>query len=207
MSTTAPFVLEQLEARGELVGAGASPADRAAEIVAQAEARAAEIEQAAREAGIEIGRREGLEVAAAEAAQLRTLLQSTVDALEAAQADFVGAAELHAVELAVALAEKIVCGALEVDPQRVCDVVSGTLRRIAERDRIVLELNPDDVEIVRAWVEGEGQTWGRIEIHAERRVARGGCVARTTEGEIDARAAEQLAAAAEVLKKTWIERS
>lgn len=205
MTVTAPFVLEQLEAKGELVGAGASPADRAAEIVAQAEARAAEIEQAAREAGLEIGRREGLEVAAAEAAQLRTLLQSTVEAVEAAQAEFVAAAELHAVELAVQLAEKIVCAAVEVDPQRVCDVVSGTLRRIAERDRIVLELNPEDVEIVRAWVEGEGQTWGRIEIHAERRVARGGCVARTPEGEIDARASEQLAAAAELLKKTWVE--
>jgi flagellar biosynthesis/type III secretory pathway protein FliH len=203
--TSAPFVLEQLEARGELVGAGASPADRAAEIVAQAEARAAEVEQAAKEAGLEIGRREGLAIAAAEAEQLRGLLQATIDALAAAQEEFVGAAELHAVELAVQIAEKVVGTALEVEPERVCDIVSGTLRRIAERDRIVLELNPDDVDLVRAWLEGEGQTWGRIEIHAERRVARGGCVARTPEGEIDARPSEQLAAVAELLKKTWTE--
>jgi flagellar biosynthesis/type III secretory pathway protein FliH len=205
--TSAPFVLEQLEAKGELVGAGTSAAERGAEIVATAQARAAEIEQEAREAGLEIGRREGLEIAAAEAERLRTLLQTTVDAIEAAQADFVAKAELHAIELAVQIAEKIVGAALEVDPERVCDVVSGTLRRIAERDRIVLELNPEDVDIVRAWLEGEGQTWGRIEIHAERRVARGGCVARTPEGEIDARAAEQLEAAGELLRKTWSETS
>jgi len=203
--TSTPFVLQQLEAKGELVGAGASPADRAAKIVAQAEAQAAAIEQAAREAGLEIGRHEGLELAAAEAAQLRALLQATIDAVEATKEEYVAQAELHAVELAVQLAEKIVGAALEVEPQRICDVVSGTLRRIAERDRIVLELNPDDVEVVRAWLAEEGATWGRVEIHAERRVARGGCVARTPDGEIDARPNEQLEAAAELLKKTWIE--
>ena len=205
MTNAAPFRLEQLDPKGEIVGAGVGPADRAAEIVAQAQVRAAEIEAQARESGIEIGRAEGREQAAAEIAQLRALFATTISSLEAAREEFLAKAELHAVELSLSLAEKVVAAAIELEPQRVCDVVAGTLRRIAERDRIVLELNPDDVEIVRAWVDGEGQTWGRIAIHAERRVARGGCVARTPEGEIDARASEQLAAAAELLKKTWAE--
>jgi len=58
MTVTAPFVLEQLEARGELVGAGASPADRAAEIVAQAETQRDAAIREGRELGIEQGRAE-----------------------------------------------------------------------------------------------------------------------------------------------------
>jgi flagellar biosynthesis/type III secretory pathway protein FliH len=191
-----PFVLEQLEARGELVGAGASPADRAAEFEADA-----------RESGIEIGRREGMALAQAEAERLQGVLQATIDAVEAARAEFVAAAELRAVELALAIAEKVVGAAIELEPERICDGVSGALRRIAERDRVVLELNPDDVELVREWIDGAGATWGRIELHAERRVARGGCIARTSEGEIDARPAEQLARAEELLRETWAGRS
>jgi flagellar assembly protein FliH len=205
--TPSPFVLEQLEARGEIVGAGSSPADRAAEIVAQAQTRATEIEAEAREAGLEIGRREGKALAEADAARLQALAEAAIAALEAARDDFVAAAELHAVELAIAVAEKVVGTALELEPERICDVVSGALRRLADRDRVVLELNPDDVDVVRAWLEGTGATWGNIEIHAERRVARGGCVARTIEGEIDARPSEQLARAEELLRAAWSERA
>jgi flagellar assembly protein FliH len=202
-----PFVLEQLEPRGEIVGVGASPADRAAEIVAQAQVRAGEIEADARVSGIEIGRAEGRELAAVETHRLHGLLQATIGAVEARRDDFLAAAELHAVELALALAEKVVGAALELEPERVCDVVAGTLRRIADRDRIVIDLNPDDIELVRGWLDGDGATWGRIELNAERRVERGGCVARTGEGEIDARPSEQLAHADELLRRAWSERA
>jgi flagellar assembly protein FliH len=200
------FVLQQLDARGEIVGAGVGPAERAAEIVAAAEARAAVIEADARESGLEIGRREGRAAAEAEAAELRRTLLTAIQAIDGAREEFLAEAELHAVELALAVAEKVVCAALELEPQRVCDVVSGALRRIADRDRVVLELNPDDVELVRAWLDAGSTDWGRIELHTERRVPRGGCVARTAEGEIDARTAEQLEQAGELLRQAFATR-
>jgi flagellar assembly protein FliH len=204
---TQPFVLEQLTATGELVGAGASPADRAAEIVAHAQTHAQEIREEARQSGLEIGRAEGRAQAEAEAAELRGVLVSTIQAIEASREEFIAAAELDAIELAVALAGKIVDAALAVEPQLVQQVVAGALRRIADRDRVVLELNPEDVPVVRAWLDGGGPEWGRIELHAERRIPRGGCIARTAEGEIDARPAEQLARAEELLREAFAGRN
>ena len=58
------FVFEELEAHGEIVGLGNTPAERAARIVAEAEAHAAEIETEARRAGYEAGYAEGLAQAA-----------------------------------------------------------------------------------------------------------------------------------------------
>jgi flagellar biosynthesis/type III secretory pathway protein FliH len=202
-----PFVLEQLESRGEIVGAGVGPADRAAEIVAQAEARADAIEQEARARGIEIGRAEGRAEAEVEAARVCAMLDAAVVAVESFREEFVADVELHAVELAIAIAEKIVGASLEVDPSLVCEVVAGALRRIVDRDRVVLELNPEDLELVRTWLDGGGTDWGRIELHSERRIPRGGCVARTSEGEIDARISEQLERAEALLRQAFAERA
>ena len=52
------FVFEEIRSQGELVTASLTPADRAAEIVAEAHARAVEIKREAHEAGYEAGRAE-----------------------------------------------------------------------------------------------------------------------------------------------------
>ncbi len=102
-----------------------------------------------------------------------------------------------AVELALALAEKILGTALEVDPSLVASVVTGALRRVVDREGVVLDVNPADVELVRAATDRIASELGalpRLEVAGERRVGRGGCVVRTREGEIDARLETQLAA-------------
>jgi flagellar biosynthesis/type III secretory pathway protein FliH len=203
---TQPLILEQLQVRGDVVGAGVGPADRAAEIVAKAQARATEIEAQARENGIEIGRQEGRAEAEVEVAHLGAALRAAVQAVESSRDELVATIEMHAVDLAVTIAGKIVGASLAADPSLVCEVVAGALRRIVERDRVVLELNPEDVELVRTWLGGSGSEWGRVEIHPERRVPRGGCVARTGETEIDARPAEQLARAEQLLRQAFAER-
>ena len=66
----------------------------------------------------------------------------------------------------------------------------------------MLEVNPADVEIVRAATDRIASELGalpRLEVAGERRVARGGCVVRTPEGEIDARLETQLERAAALL--------
>ena len=112
------------------------------------------------------------------------------------------ALERRAVELGLALAEKIVAGTLEVEPERVVDSVQGALRGIVERERVTVLVNPDDIEIVREAIEGVKASLGGIEhcvVEAERRVARGGCIVRTPVGDIDARVETKLERAAEVI--------
>ena len=151
------------------------------------------------------GHAEGFAAGRAEAlAQLAPAAEALAGAIAEAQrqADvFVENAERAAVELSLALAGKIVGAAVDVQPELVLEVVAGALRRTTVRDQLVLELNPEDFELVRDAAEEVAARIGgvrRMDIVAERRVGRGGCVVRTGEGEIDARVDQQLARAAEV---------
>jgi flagellar biosynthesis/type III secretory pathway protein FliH len=202
---TAPFVFEQLESITDVV----MPTDRAAEIVAVAQANAAEIERRAREEGYEAGRAEIIERGTAEIEPARQAVLAAVDAVYAAQADLAAALELRTIEFAVAIAERILGAALAVQPELVCEVVGGALRRVISRDRLVIDVHPDDVEVVRAWLGSRDDQEGgeAITIRAERRVVRGGCVVQTTEGEIDAQLSEQLARAEQVLRRVFAESS
>jgi len=186
------FVFEQLESAGGVLSAHSTAADRAAEIVAEAEGRAARIEEEARRAGSEAGYAEGCARAEEEARQSLAVLAAAAEAFASKQSDAVAVVEARAAELAVLVAERIVSAALELDPDLVCSVVGTALRRVVDTDRLVLDVNPDDLERVRAWVStGEGGL-ARIEVRGERRVAAGGCVVRTADVEIDARVAVQL---------------
>ncbi len=152
------------------------------------------------------GHREGFETGLAEARQqlapAMQALDRAVEQLEQEQLRFCERAERAAVELALNLAEKVLAAALQVNPEAVLEVVAGALRHTAVRDHLVLEVNPDDLELVRDSAEQlAGRAGGirRLDVISERRVPRGGCVVRTEEGEVDARIGEQLARAAEVL--------
>jgi flagellar assembly protein FliH len=112
--------------------------------------------------------------------------------------------ERRAVELALMLAEKILGTALDVDPSLVGDLATGALRRVVSHDRIELDVNPEDVDLVRETLasdKNELASTRRIDVISERRVARGGCVVRTVDGEIDARVEKQLERAAAILRE------
>jgi len=151
------------------------------------------------------GHADGLEAGLAEG---RARLAAALAALESAHAEVVAlreataeAVERDAVELAVRLAEKIVAGTLAAEPERVLDVVRGALRRLAERRRVTVLVHPDDLELVRAAAAAFASELGGIEhcdVQAERRLARGGAVVRTDEGQVDASVETQLARAREL---------
>ena len=170
--------------------------------LAAAQAEADAIRATARAAGHADGLSAGLE-------EGRAQLAAALSALEAAHADVVAlraataeAVERDAVELAVRLAEKVVAGTLDAEPERVLDVVRGALRRMSERRRVTVLVHPDDLELVRSATDGFAAELGGIEhcdVQAERRLARGGAVVRTDEGQVDASVETQLARARELV--------
>lgn len=164
-------------------------------LAAQAIVAAARAEAGAlRARAVEQGRAEGIalgrEEAAADLAPAVTALEQALAEAIAVRDAFVADAESRAVALALGIAEKVVAGALQIEPERVVDVVRGALRGLLDGDRIIVSVNPDDVELVRA--AGLGGPDGHIEVHAERRVARGGALVHTSVGEIDARIEHKL---------------
>jgi flagellar assembly protein FliH len=178
-----------------------TPANEAAavmDVLAEARAEAERLREAARAEGFAAGRADA--VAALEPA-LAALTQAVAD-VHAQQVEAADQLERRAVELGLVLARKIIGGALEVEPERVLEAVTGALRGIVERERVTVLVNPDDLEIVREAMDNLKASLGGIEhceVQAERRVGRGGCIVRTPVGDVDARVETKLERAGEVV--------
>lgn len=167
------------------------------------QAESAQAAEALRAEAREQGRREGLEAARLELEPATQALAAALTEVAEERLRSADALERQAVGLALQIAEKVLCGTLAVQPERVVEVVRGSLRRVVERERLTLLVNPDDVDLVRSATDSLTGALGgieRLEIQGERRVPRGGCVLRTADGEIDARIEEQLDRAREVME-------
>ncbi len=173
----------------------------AAGIVADALAEAEAIREAARAEGHAAGLAAAAEeIRTASAALSGAALQLTQGADELAHE-----LEQQAVDLGLAIAQQALSAALQVQPERVVDVVRGALRRLVDRERVTLLVHPDDLDCVRrAAPDLLGELGGieHCEVQAERRVARGGAMVRTSDGEIDATLATKLDRAREVVAET-----
>jgi flagellar assembly protein FliH len=197
LSSEAAYAFEQLEAAPEV------PLAELESPIAAAQAEAERIRAAARAEGHAEGLEAGLAESREQVAAALSALSQAAAGVQAARGDAADALERDAVELALALCEKLVAGALAVQPERVVDVVRGALRRLAERRRVVVLVNPDDLETVRAAAAGFGAELGGIEhcdVQAERRVERGGAIVQTDEGQVDACVETQLARARELVE-------
>jgi flagellar assembly protein FliH len=178
------FEFTALEPPQYLIADAASAEDRLAALAAEADRR-----------GFEEGLARGLAEARAQAESALQAVAAAERSLAEMRAVYLAGAEAAAVELAFQIAEKVIGATVAADPEAVLGVVSGALLRTTDRDHLVVEVNPEDFELVRdAATELAARLGGinRIEVVSERRVEKGGCVVRTEEGEIDARISAQL---------------
>jgi flagellar assembly protein FliH len=201
--SSAEFSFEALEAPVVTAPLSGGRADGGPDAVlaalAHAEAEADAMRAIAREEGLREGREEAL-------AALAPALEALNQAVEAMQHEQIARAErleAHAVDLGLFLAEKVLGGAIAVEPALVLEAVRGALRGIVERERVTVLVHPDDLELVRDAMDDIRASLGGIEhceVQAERRVSRGGAVVRTPEGDVDARVETKLLRAREVVE-------
>jgi flagellar assembly protein FliH len=187
---TAPFQFAPLEAGAEL-----PPAPSAAPAIDV---------DAIRAEGFNEGYTAGAADARGAIEPAAAALQAAAAELAALRGDVAERAERAAVDLALRIADQVVQGALGVEPERVVDAVRGALRRLVERDRVLVLVHPDDLDVVREHAGELVAELGGIEhcgIEADRRVARGGAIVRTAEGEIDATLETKLGRAREVVEQ------
>ena len=167
---------------------------------AQLRQKAEETLEEARAEGLAAGRAAALE----QVAPARDALLAAVTRLDQTASEIIPQAEQRAVELALQIAQKVLTVALELDPSLVISVVTGALRRAVHDGPVAVELNPGDVELVRTSLDEVAHQLGglpKLDLIGERRIARGGCVVRTVQGEIDARLDTQLERAETVLRE------
>lgn len=189
-----PYAFNQLDAppsRGEITDALS---------LIQWEANA--LRESARSEGHAEGYAAGLAQARAEAAGPLAAAAQMAGELARMRERLVDELEREALGLAFDLAEQILAGALEVQPERVLDVARHALRHITDRRQVTLIVNPDDLPLLtECAVELQAQLGGieHLAVQADRRVGRGGAVARTEAGEIDAGISVQLSRARELV--------
>jgi flagellar assembly protein FliH len=178
------------------------PRDAPARMLAQATAEAERIRELARAEGYEEGRAAGREHGAGEISAGASALGEAVQGIHALRAEVAQAVEADAIELALALAGKILAGAFQAQPELVVEVVQGALRRISDRHQIAVLVNPADVEVVRGAIgelTAQGSGVELCEVQSDERVGVGSAIVRTAAGEVDASVHTQLERAREVV--------
>lgn len=184
---------------------------QAGDLLARAEAESSDIRQRAHDEGYAEGQRNGLHSAqdliesrASELADARIKnhlltalppLQSMVTSLEIERDSWLAVWESTAVRLSAAIAEKLVRNELRHRPELTREMLHEVLQLASGRPRLQLHMHPADIEQLRSVGMEILEILGRVSDGAlvpDEQIPRGGCIAKTLYGEIDARIETQV---------------
>ena len=145
-----------------------------------------EIRKQAFHEGLEEGERAGSEGTAAEYSKKLDELGAVIAKLEGYKGNLRSDAEREVVDLAFAVAKRILRREVTVDPKTAVAMVRTCIDEFSEAEVTKIVVNPDDRELVSKYV-GEG-----ISVCSDASVLRGGAILETTQGRLDAQIDSQL---------------
>jgi len=175
---------------GEAAPAEMDPRELAEAILARAREEAERIRQQAYEEGLARGLREAAAQIEAERARIREHAVDLIRQAEAARRETLEAVEGEIVELAQAIAKKVVMQELSTSPELVLQVTREALALLRDRRQVLVFCHPEDARLVR---EKQGELAALLPPEATLRVIedpemeRGGILADSGEGLVDAR--------------------
>ena len=149
------------------------------------------------------GQKAGMEMATSKIEPMLNSFKQAAAELEKIRKQLYRNAERQAVDLALAVARKIICHEVNVNRTVVLDVVKEALKRVADHDQILIRVNPGDVETMkdpRCQLSALVDHVDSILVEPDMSIPAGGCVIETQLGNIDARIEEQLKAVEEAFK-------
>ncbi|MEJ2163878.1 MAG: FliH/SctL family protein [Desulfobacterales bacterium] len=112
--------------------------------------------------------------------------------------------EKDVVELALAIARKVVCREIEMDREVVLCVAREALARIEDPGQIRIKMSPEDLQFINENAGNPSDMLGNVDnvfLEAEENIQSGGCIIETNSGEIDARIENQIQAVEESFRK------
>jgi flagellar assembly protein FliH len=174
---------------GERGSATAEPAD-------DPHVRLAQIEHDAFARGLAQGEREGQETARAQIEQMTARLGRSLDELGALRTEIVRRTERQAVDLAMAIAKRMLARELHADPELLVALARVALDRLGEPVVATIRVSPEEFSTLAA---GEARDHC-IEIVSDAAVARGGCLVQSDFGVMDVSLDAQFCELARVLR-------
>lgn len=204
-----PFSMADIEAaaRRILLRARAQAEQLLAEAQEQAEnlrtAAAAEGLAAGRQEGLRQGREEGCraghdEALAAAQAQLTQLIQtlsSTAAQLDASRRELQASAVAEVVDLAIALARRVIKRQAAADPQVLTANLAQVMPLVIHAADVRIVLHPSQTQLLEKELPNLQLQWPNlkhVEIIGDESVAPGGCRLKTLQGDVDADLCAQL---------------
>ncbi len=170
-----------------------------ADVLAAAWAEAERIRQQAHVDGEAAGYAAGMQRAQTEfqsvADGLVQALEEAARALAGTRDELVESLTRQAADVSLGVGRQIVAAAVEVKPELVIEVIKSAVRKLAERHRLTVLVNPEDLEQVSGSIERLRIESGGIEfmeVLPDRRIERGGAIVQTEYGELDATIATQM---------------
>lgn len=139
--------------------------------------------------------------------ELSCSTQQATRILEMAQQDgqsMILAAEQQILELAVAVARKILLREIEENPLTVLPIVRGALEKVRDQQVVTVRVHSSDYELIMQSRRNLQSLIGReqpILVQSDDSVQQGGCLVDTTSGTVDARIDTQLASLQTVLRE------
>jgi len=112
-------------------------------------------------------------------------------------------AERGAVELALAIAEKVVSHEVSVNKETLLGVLKEALEKIIDQEKIKIRINKLDLQFINKsgyQISGLTDNIKDVIIEGDDTISRGGCVIETGFGSIDARIESQLEAVGDLLR-------
>ena len=147
--------------------------------------------------GFNKGEKAGLAAAGDKIAAAQAMLTGAIEELGRLQQRVRRGIEKEVVELALAIAERIVRQELDVNGGVIAEVVGEALKKVEHQQEVVIRVNPADKEFLDPsrlqTSDPAGQSGPiRFRIEGDEAIGRGGCFVETESGDIDARIETQL---------------
>ena len=145
----------------------------------------AQIEQEIFAKGFAQGQQAAAAAAQQETAALAKKLAATLDDLMRVRNEMIRHTEKQMVQLALAVARRVVHREVSLDPNVLVTMMRVALERVSDSARVTVRLHPADHQSVAAALAEAGTT-DQVTVAADARLARGACRIESDYGDIDA---------------------
>jgi flagellar assembly protein FliH len=153
--------------------------------------------------GIEAGKTQFAQSVAESAAALK----AAAEAIRFAREEFLNSLEPQVIELAGAIARRVLGRESEEDSELIGRTVRRALEHLVDQEGVVIHLNPRDAEALRAQkiaLLNEFEGLRQITVQSDPAIGPGGCVVETERVHVDARIDAQLEQIIEALQERQI---
>jgi len=175
---------------------GAGKPDCAADQLSdEKEEKARFVRQEAYDLGLAEGMKRGAAQQKQELAKLVNTLSGLIGELTREKKEFLRRMETEVLNLAFAIAEKVLNHEIATDKDVICKVLGGALKKIVDQDGMRIRVNPDDY---RYLTERKAEIFPGMEgikdvmLEEDAAIGRGSAVIDSAFGEVDARLDQQL---------------